>query len=315
MESNKMSLKSPLFVRKSIGGMFIVVDESQIQGEIFFVDSNATYGADAAGYGQNPDKPFKTLDYAVGQCTANKGDTIYLMPGHAENLITATSVNLDIAGIRVIGLGNGGLIPTFSMTAAAGSITIAAANILLRHIKPVSNFTSGVTSGLTIAAAGDALTLDDIVMRETSNDKEFLTWVSVATTVDDLTIQNCDLRGIVGGSDVNPIIFAGTSTNCLIKNNFIYGDFSGNVIDHLTGAAVDFVADNNTLVNMDTGAAGYAIAQKSDSNGFCTRNRGFYNKVDAPIYVGAGMVWSQNYANNTLANSDILIPAGVAAVP
>jgi hypothetical protein len=179
----------------------------------------------------------------------------------------------------------------------------------------VSNFTTGVTSGITIAAAGDGLTLDGVVMRETTNDKEFLTWISVATGVDNLRIINCDLRGIVGGTDVNAIIFAGTSTYCLIKDNFIFGDFSGNVIDHLTGAAVDFAAINNDLINMDTGAAGYSIAQKSDSTGFCSRNRGFANKNDAPIYVGAAMVWTQNYANNTLASQDILIPAGVAAVP
>ena len=260
--------KTALFVRRQAGGMFDITDESRGPGNVWFVNSNATYKSDTAGYGQNPDKPFATWDYAIGKASA--GDTIYLAPGHAENLTTAISVDMDVAGIRVIGQGEGPYIPTFTATTAAGSITVEAANCIIRNIKIVSGFATGVTAGITIAAAGDGLILDGIVMRETTNDKEFLTWIAVATTVDNLRILNCDLMGIVGGSDVNAILFAGTSTFCHLRNNFIYGDFSGNTIDHLTGAAVDFMADNNTLVNMDTGAAGYAIAQKSDSNGFCS---------------------------------------------
>ena len=53
-------------------------------GSIFFVDSvtgsNGNSGADS-------DHPFATIDYAIGKCTANKGDHILVMPGHNEAII------------------------------------------------------------------------------------------------------------------------------------------------------------------------------------------------------------------------------------
>ena len=40
--------------------------------------------------------PFATIDYAVGQCVANRGDIIYVLPGHVETISTATSLALDL---------------------------------------------------------------------------------------------------------------------------------------------------------------------------------------------------------------------------
>ena len=80
------------------------------------------------------DKPFKTLDYAVGRCTATgtayaKQDVIYLMPGHAETLTAADAVDIDVAGVQVIGLGRGAARATFTYTVAAGEIVIGASNV------------------------------------------------------------------------------------------------------------------------------------------------------------------------------------------
>src|SRR3990167_6616020 len=53
------------------------------------------------------DSPYATFDFAVGKCTANKGDTIVLKQGHAETIIAAGGVTVDVAGINVVGLGVG----------------------------------------------------------------------------------------------------------------------------------------------------------------------------------------------------------------
>jgi len=307
--------KSALFVNKQPGGMFEVVDASKTPGNVWFVNSGATYCSDTAGYGQNPDKPFATLDYAIGKCTANQNDTIYVLPGHAESLTTAIGVNVDVAGIRIIGIGQGALIPKFSLTAAEGSITLAAANCLIENIWLYSSFTTGVTTGITWAATATGTTIRKIKMTEATNDKEFLTWISVATAITDITIEDCYLQGIIGGTDANAIIFAGTSTNCQINRNYIYGDFSGDVIDHNTGASITLRCENNRIVNMDTGAAGDCISLKSDGTGYLTGNYGFYNKNDATIFTGAAAIWHQNYGSNTLGDSGILFPAASAAIP
>ena len=58
--------KAALFARRQPGGALTVVEERFTTGDIWWVDSGSATGADAAGYGQNPDAPFLTLDYAVG---------------------------------------------------------------------------------------------------------------------------------------------------------------------------------------------------------------------------------------------------------
>jgi len=78
-------MDSKLFSRKQPGGFYVVNDRSiAAGGNVFWVSS--TTGTDSAGYGRNPDAPVATLDYAIGLCTASKGDIVYLMPGHAENI-------------------------------------------------------------------------------------------------------------------------------------------------------------------------------------------------------------------------------------
>ena len=75
-------------------------------GNQYFVSSDT--GADSTGNDGSIRRPFATIDYAVGRCSANVGDVIYVMPGHTETVSAAAGINLDVAGISVIGLGAGG---------------------------------------------------------------------------------------------------------------------------------------------------------------------------------------------------------------
>jgi hypothetical protein len=99
---------------------------------VFFVDSGK--GANAGGNGKDADTPFASLDYAIGQCTASNGDMIVVMPGHAETLTAA--IALDIAGITIVGLGNGDNRPSFTLTAsAAPAITISADDQKIHNLR------------------------------------------------------------------------------------------------------------------------------------------------------------------------------------
>jgi hypothetical protein len=309
-----MSVRSALYYRRGSGGKVAIEDMSVSTGQRFFVDSTNTSASDATTHGFTPDKPLATLDYAIGRCTASKGDIIYVMPGHAENLAAATSVNCDVAGVTIIGIGEGGLIPTFSTTAAAGSVTIGAANVTLKHLKFLANFATGTTTALTIAAGADGLTIDDCHFRDTSAANEFLIHLSVATTVDNLTVRNCSFI-TAAGTMSNSILFAGTTTNCLIEDNLFLVDSSDSVIDHFAAACTDACIRRNVVVNADTGAAGYCVQIHADGTGVAHDNRFGYNKVDAEISLGAKVWWFQNYASNTIAESGLLDPATTHAIP
>jgi len=304
--------RTALFAQHQPGGLFAIEDMARSTGSRFFVDS-AT-GSDTVGYGQSPDSPTATIDYAIALCTASKGDIIYVMPGHAENVITATGINCDVAGISIIGLGENGSMPAVSFTAAAGSVTVAAANVVINNLKLIANFATGTTTGFTIEAAGDGCVLDGVVMRDTSAANEFLIHVSVAPTVADLVIRNCSFAGLAGAMS-NSILFVGTSTNCVIEDTDIFVDSSDSVIDHATGASVNLRVRRNVVVNADAGTAGYCVENKSDGTGVCHNNLLGYNKVDAEVTAGDATWFFENYASNTIAESGLLDPATSHAIP
>lgn len=281
-------------------------------GNIFWV-SSVTGSTSNSGY--TPQDPLATIDAAIGLCTASNGDVIKVLPGHAENITAATSINCDVAGITIEGIGEGAMKPTISTTAAAGSVTIGAANVTIKNLRFVANFETGTTTAITVAATGDGFIMDGCDFRDTSATFEFLIHVSVATTVTDMVIKNCTFI-TAAGSMTNSILFAGTSINCVVDGCYFFVDSSDDVIDHLTAASVNFVVKNCTIINQDTDAAGYCLRYKSDGTGVAANNFLAYNKVDAEVGVGAAAWWFQNFATNTIGSSSgVLDPAAGAAVP
>src|SRR3990172_1096694 len=118
-------------------------------GNIYFVHN--TNGSDG-NEGTSPDVPWKTVDYAIGNCTADQGDIIVLMPGHAE---TTTAIAIDVAGISIVGLGNGRNRPTLTATTGASDLLdVTVANVRIENIRLVGA-ASGCTSLISLAAAAD----------------------------------------------------------------------------------------------------------------------------------------------------------------
>lgn len=82
------------------------------RGSTWYVDS-AIAGSD----GSAPDNALATLDEAFAKCTANQGDTIVVLPNHSETITGAGGIAHDVAGVSVVGVGNGNQRPRFLMDA------------------------------------------------------------------------------------------------------------------------------------------------------------------------------------------------------
>lgn len=301
--------KTELFVRKQNAGVFTAVKEDSTTGNIFWVDSGATSGgADSAAYGKSPASPFLTLDYAIGKCTASNGDIIYVMPGHAESIVGASTLTLDVAGVKIIGLGSGLSIPTFTYTtAAAATFNITAANCHVENLYLVANYTGGVTAGITVGALADGLVLKNIIMEEGANTTEFLIGISIAAACHHVTIDGLQFFGVAGGTNSECIKFVGASNFSVVRNCLIYGDFSGAAIDALTAASTYMTFANNLVWNTDTTAA-LVISVKSDTTGMMAYNYCFAPKnTVAPA--GAAMAYVQNFTTNVANKNGFYLPA------
>lgn len=104
-------------------------------------------------------RPFATLDFAIGQCTANRGDVILVKAGHAENVESADGVDLDVAGVTIIGLGEGALRPTFTFDDGSGAanVAIGAANTTVKGLRFLQS--SGGTGTSLVVEGVDNVTI------------------------------------------------------------------------------------------------------------------------------------------------------------
>lgn len=281
--------KTEFFGRNQPGGVYMFKDESATTGSIFFVHSGT--GTDGAGYGQNPDAPCATIDYAIGLCTDSKGDRIYVMPGHAESLAAAGDIDCDKIGISIIGLGNGTNRPQITMgTADTVDIDIDAANITIQGIDFIANF-------LNIAAAidvnADCFTLRDCEFREGTN-LNFLVCVQDAAAggSDRITIENC--RAYCTDADNTHFVnFAGTGDRHIVRNNILIGDWGTMCIGGagvVTNALIVGNLISNACATNDT-----CINFAATATGICMHNHACGGAAQANGITATAMAISQNY--------------------
>jgi hypothetical protein len=199
-------------------------------GKVFWVSS--TEGADG-----NPgtfQKPFATIDYAVGRCTASKGDLIMVKPGHVETVTAAAGLALDVAGITIIGLGNKRNRPQINFTTAVGaSMKVSAANIWMEGFR----FTGGIDA-LTNPIHADAVdfTLVNWVWQDVTG--EATTVVLTTANADRMELAFFEYDGATGAGTGAGIAIVG-GDGIKIHDFIMDGNFSVGGIDIRTTATTD----------------------------------------------------------------------------
>ena len=161
-------------------------------GNIFFVNSNAG----TRGDGKSPDQALATIDAAINMCTADKGDQIWVMPGHAETIAAATSLVPDTAGVAIYGLGNANEKPVLTFSATGSQIDVTGSGTVISGLKFLSSITA-VTIGIDIG-------------------------------VDDVVIENCEFNWDDTGDDFAIMIDVDSFDRTIIRNcKFIAEEVAG----------------------------------------------------------------------------------------
>lgn len=193
-------------------------------GKVFWV-SNATAQLpnQKTGSNSNPgtfNAPFSTLDYAIGQCTANRGDIICIKPGHTEDVAAAAGITVDVDGIAIVGFGAGSLRPKFSFTAAASDIDITAANVSFYNLE-FQAAVADVVSGLDISGVA-GVTFDHCYFTESGTNLNWIEVVNFATGASDITFESCKFITGDAANDAHIAMVAASGfymNNCYLAAN------------------------------------------------------------------------------------------------
>ena len=268
-------------------------------GTYFFVHSGT---GSSANDGKTPTYPLATIDQAVNKCTADKGDVIVVMPGHAESVSAAAGIDADVAGISIVGLGNGENRPVVSFTTAAGAdLDVDAANITIRNIV-FKNDIDSQTAMIDVNAAG--FTMDSCDLLEGSS-KQALIYIDLAE--DRATIRNCYIKSIAAGAD-SGIKIAAAKDRIRLENNVVDGDFSDAGIHNPTSAiATNLVIANNIVRNRQTGD--HAIELVSACTGEATGNQ-LFGDTPGVVFDPGSLFCSNNWENHKIDTQAVPSPLG-----
>ena len=287
-----MGIKSPLYYRKQSGGGWLVGDESYSTGNYWWVDSgNTSNGADSAGFGQTPDAPFLTIDYAVENCTANNGDIIIAMPGHAEVVIEAGGLDLDVVGITIRGIGSGSDQPTITFTTAdTADIDIDAANVTIENMHIVAGF-ADVAAAIDVNCAD--FTIRDSRLTGDNAGLNALIWIQDAAAggSDRITVENCYCEDI-DTSNTHFINLAGTGDGHIIRNNVLIGDW-GTMCLGGAGAVTNATILDNRISN--TASDNDSCINLASATGICMGNYACGAAAQANGITAPTMAIAENY--------------------
>jgi hypothetical protein len=280
--------KTALFGRW-IGGQLQVIDQNLTTGNVFFVGSAVAGATDSAGYGKSPEAPFATIDFAVGQCTANNGDLILVLPGHVETIIAAGGLDLDVAGITIRGIGNGRLRPKVTFTTATtADMDVDAANITIENLFFDCVSLDAVAAPIDVNAAN--FTMRHCEMELANGSAQATVGVTADANADRLLIEDCHFHGTSDAGTTSAITVAGAD-DVTIRNNVILGAHATNGSIENSAAALNFNVLNNYILNRTADGNNKTIVLHASTTGLIANNRGGIIDSTSPAPVTAAAAW------------------------
>ncbi len=200
-------------------------------GDVFFVDSGNTSASDGQT-GRNRNAPMATIDAAIGQCAANNGDIVMVMPGHDEN--PTASIALDVEGVWVRGLGWGASKPTVTFGALAATFAMSAASCRVSGLRfDLGAVATTVTNAIAVTAADCIIENVDTLPHASS---QFTNIISVIAGGTRVIIRDCFIKSLLTIGASSGIYLDGCDDIQILRTT-VMGHFSASAcLENLAGA-------------------------------------------------------------------------------
>lgn len=236
----------------------------------------------------------RTMQAGLARCRAGYGDTVVVLPGHAETISGADGWSNLVAGTRIIGHGHGALRPTFSFSATASQLAIAVASVYISGCQFNVDGANGVVNAIDVNGA-------------------------------DFTFVGNRVRLASGAALKATIGMSLSAARAFVAGNYFFGTATHNVTD---GILIDTAVDGIQVVDNLMQAAATAanglirVTGVAATNLFIARNRiaNEHTSSTAGIAVGdaasTGMICDNyfNVRNDGTATSQGVIFTGTGSL-
>jgi hypothetical protein len=285
-------------------------------GTAYFVCNRTNANGSDGNSGLSPSQPLATVNAAVAKCTASVGDTVYVMPGHAET-VTATSIAHAVAGVTVIGLGVGTNRPTFTYGAAAATITITGANAAWRNCRFIANF-ADVAAAFTVGAA-KGVEVTDCEFLDTSSSLNFLSCIVTGSTDNDADGLTFSRNYVYGLAVTDGAVVSILANNLRVQaNDNIVDKAATNNAGHFITLSSKIVGGIRilrnyvTVVGATTATVGvFGTGSGSTSSGIIADNYVWSLDTTGGLFFTAstGIRFHNNFMSGAVDKSGTLMPA------
>jgi hypothetical protein len=260
-----------------------------------------------------------TLSQALSQCRANKADTILVLPGHTES-VTATAGTLSglTAGTRIVGVGRGSNMPTFTWTATGSNWAVNVANVFISGLRLDMAGINAVVAGITITGADCCVSDCDIQVNTGT----------IAGAVDPILISGTAahraqvignrFRGLHATGGTRAVHVFGAVDGVEIKGNTIMAAFANTTVTgpiHVNAAATNVNIGDNVIYNSNAASTRCIQFGTQAATGIAYRNAMYITGSTTASYGGIGFGGSQpligcieNYCVDEKQASGILSP-------
>lgn len=293
------------------GAVSKVLPHLAVSGQSFFVLNNSTswFGNFQNEFPSDFDgkaRVYSTIKSALADCTASRGDVIYVLPGHTESITNATDLNVNVAGVRIIGIGEGNNRPVLTLnTATTAVITMSAANTSLENLIIDGTGFDLIASIISVTAAGVTISGNRIILASAT--AQATLGILTTSAANGLSILNNTMVGTNNVGLISAISLVGGDT-VRIEGNYIQAaaGASAGLIAGATTDTTNLLILRNFLNNL-TAASSKVIVLTASSNGLISENKMQILSGTAPI-TGAAMSWvGANYYAATIATAGTLI--------
>jgi len=304
----RMSMYPGGFNELNVRGMPIL---NTYPGKAFWVDENGGGGSKGTY-----DHPLASIDAAMAQCVAGRGDVIMVKPGHIENISAAGDLTCDVANVSIVGLGNGDdQAKIIFDTADTADIDVTAANVTFQNLWINANY-ANVDGAIDVAAGGDYLTIRECRIDAAGSALDFEEFLNLADGAHHFHFLYNDVE-LLEGTDAESLVFAAAAVQGMrVIGNTIIMEASASIFDIDAAAMTTLgpVFRDNFMVNL-TAAADYCVEIDGTTVAYFCGERYCCAGAAIPVNDGSASHFVDCHGSDGVNQSSLIFPKTATAWP